>query len=55
MNHPLDTKENNKEKNTFKNYDMFYMYFGFKSDKTNKSYEKNRKRDRYGLKNKTNK
>tara|TARA_R100000544_G_scaffold19457_2_gene9354 strand:- start:891 stop:1127 length:237 start_codon:yes stop_codon:yes gene_type:complete len=38
-----------KESNHYQNYDMFQLYFGFKSDSLN-TYEKNRVRDRYGAK-----
>ena len=47
MNLPKD--KISKESNNYQNYDMFEMYFGFKSDSLN-TYEKNRVRDRYGAK-----
>ena len=47
MNHPKDKII--KDNTNFKPYDMFEMYFGFKSDSLN-TYEKNRVRDRYGAK-----
>tara|TARA_R110002153_G_scaffold48277_6_gene136254 strand:+ start:6033 stop:6230 length:198 start_codon:yes stop_codon:yes gene_type:complete len=47
MNHPKD--KITKVKTNFKSYDMFKLYFGFKSDSLN-TYEKNRVRDRYGAK-----
>ena len=47
MNLPKD--KISKESNKYQNYDMFEMYFGFKSDSLN-TYEKNRVRDRYGAK-----
>tara|TARA_R110000803_G_scaffold107251_1_gene175420 strand:+ start:549 stop:737 length:189 start_codon:yes stop_codon:yes gene_type:complete len=47
MNHPKDKII--KIDTIYKDYDMFELYFGFKSDSLN-TYEKNRVRDRYGAK-----
>ncbi len=49
MKHPWD-KTKNKEVDTIKEYDSYFLMTGFKADKNKKSYEKNRVRDRYGAK-----
>ena len=48
MNHPKDKII--KDNTNFKPYDLFQLYFGFKSDNTIRNYEKQRTRDRYGAK-----
>ena len=47
MNHPQD--KITKTISNYKNYDMFEMYFGFKSDKLEVKRDRSN-RDRYGAK-----